>query len=88
MKKNLLIALSIVFLLPQAGFVSSSNRLHHSYRQTAEDFPTLIRNPGLMSMHRREFIAAGIAQGMAAAGEAKDHNPEINLPIEQKYHQE
>jgi len=28
------------------------------------------RNPGLMHMHRREFLAAGIAQGMAAHGDA------------------
>lgn len=27
------------------------------------------KNPSLMHMHRREFIAAGIAQGMAAHGD-------------------
>jgi hypothetical protein len=35
------------------------------------------RNPGLMSMHRREFIAAGIAQGMAANGETHVYAPDI-----------
>lgn len=29
------------------------------------------KNPGLMHMHRREFIATGIAQGMAAHGAAE-----------------
>lgn len=34
------------------------------------------KNPGLMHMHRREFIAAGIAQGMAANGAFRENTPD------------
>jgi len=69
MKKTFFIALATLFLVPQAGFVSSSNGRHGV--KTTEDFPVDINNPSLMHMRRREFIAAGIAQGLAASGNAK-----------------
>lgn len=61
MKKNVLIGFLLVLILLQFGYTSSRG----------------FRNPGLMSMHRREFIAAGIAQGMAANGLNRDHTPDI-----------
>jgi hypothetical protein len=59
MRKNIIIILLLVLVLIQLGYTSYKT----------------VSNPSLMHMHRREFIAAGIAQGMAAAGEAKDSTP-------------
>ena len=52
MQKNIIIGLLLILILMQFGYTSS-----HS-----------IDNPTLMHMHRREFIAAQIAQGMFANG--------------------
>jgi hypothetical protein len=61
MKKNFFIGLLLILILLQLGYTSSKS----------------IRNPSLMHMHRREFIAAGIAQGMAASGYCRDHVADV-----------
>jgi len=52
MQKNIIIGLLLILVLMQFGYTAS-----HS-----------VDNPTLMHMHRREFIAASIAQGIFANG--------------------
>ena len=52
MQKNIIIGLLLILVLMQFGYTSSRS----------------VDNPTLMHMHRREFIAAVMAQGMLAKG--------------------
>ncbi len=74
---GMLIGIGITFVIASLAFpLSASNTQAHP----EETLPFFISdNPSLMHMHRREFIAAAIAQGLAARGDADIVNmtPEI-----------
>jgi hypothetical protein len=60
------------YLGANKAFGYSSNDLKnlssHSHNGSYDSEEVSVSNPSLMHMHRKEFIAAGIAQGFAANG--------------------